>query len=75
MLWYTITPLEFLPYSVILDFLEQGFIDDQKWLEVNNHFPPGIQKQIEQGQTKPWLMETRSHNTMLSGTRMVKLVI
>lgn len=64
--------LEFLPYSVISDYLEKGFIEDRQWKEVTSSFPDDIQDNIQQGKTKPWTTETRSHNTMESNTRQVK---
>jgi CRISPR-associated protein Cmr3 len=51
---------EYLPYSVIQDYLVTGEILPSQW------------HRTEPNQTKPWTVETRSHNTIDFGTRSVK---
>lgn len=51
---------EYLPYSVILDYLKTGDILPDKW------------EKKDEGKTKPWKVETRPHNAIELGTRQVK---
>ncbi|OKH33820.1 CRISPR-associated protein Cmr3 [[Phormidium ambiguum] IAM M-71] len=51
---------QFLPYNVIIKYLETGKISAEDW---------AIQ---EEGEDQPWAVETRSHNALLESTRQVK---
>ncbi|AFY74785.1 uncharacterized protein predicted to be involved in DNA repair (RAMP superfamily) [Synechococcus sp. PCC 7502] len=53
---------EFLPCNVVLKLLENKPLTEEDWL---------VNKEIEK-QDKPWIVETRSHNTLQDGTRQVK---
>jgi CRISPR-associated protein Cmr3 len=52
---------QYLPYTVIKKYLQTGEITKEDW-------------QITDGshEDKPWTIETRSHNTLETGTRQVK---
>jgi CRISPR-associated protein Cmr3 len=52
---------QYLPYTVIKKYLETGEITKEDW-------------QVTEGshEDKPWTIETRSHNTLETGTRQVK---
>lgn len=50
---------QYLPYSVILDYLKTGKIAPNQW------------QQVKEDKTQPWNSETRPHNTIDSGTRSV----
>ena len=56
---------EYLPHEVVLNYLETGHIlpDDWKKQPVDR---------LKENETKPWKVETRSHNTLEDGTRSVK---
>jgi CRISPR-associated protein Cmr3 len=51
---------QFLPYNVIIKYLETGQISAEDW---------AIK---QEGEDQPWAVETRSHNALLQGTRQVK---
>jgi len=51
---------EYLPYEAIADLLNTGHIAEKHWLSKN------------QGEIKPFKIETRSHNSMQEGTKQVK---
>ena len=53
---------QFLPYDVVLKLLENKPLTKEDWL-VN------VDKEKKD---KPWIVETRSHNTLQDGTRQVK---
>ncbi|MFQ3627391.1 MAG: type III-B CRISPR module-associated protein Cmr3 [Cyanobacteriota bacterium] len=48
---------DYLPYEVIIEYVRNGNITPDDW---------------EKGVGKPWTVETRSHNTLETGTRQVK---
>lgn len=51
---------QYLPFEVILNYLETGEIDDKSW-------------QLEyQGEDKPWTVENRSHNAIENEKKQVK---
>jgi CRISPR-associated protein Cmr3 len=51
---------QYLPYEVVSRYLETGAISPEQWNLVNK------------GEEKPWIVETRSHNSLEQGTRQVK---
>jgi CRISPR-associated protein Cmr3 len=51
---------QYLPYSVIKEYLVTGEILPSAW------------QRTEEDKTKPWTVETRSHNTIDRGTRTVR---
>ncbi len=51
---------QYLPHETIAEYLETGKIKPEDW---------EVQKL---GENKPWLLETRSHNSIKEGTRQVK---
>lgn len=51
---------QYLPINVIENFLTTGKIQEEDWLLQN------------EGEDKPWAIETRSHNSIKEGTREVK---
>ncbi len=51
---------QYLPYEVIKEYLKTGGIEQKDWTPQN------------QGEVKPWTVETRPHNAILEGTRQVK---
>lgn len=51
---------EYLPYDVVLNYLETGSICAEDWQSKNK------------GEIKPYTIETRSHNTLEDGTRQVR---
>ncbi len=53
---------QYLPSEVVEKYLEQGKISPEDWL----------MKPDEEGDDKPWTVETRSHNALTEGTRQVK---
>ncbi len=53
---------QFLPSDVVLKLLNNETLIDKDWL-VN---------QAKEKKDKPWIVETRSHNTLQDGTRTVK---
>lgn len=51
---------QYLPYEIIAEYLKTGHINSQDW-------------EIEKtGEDKPWVIETRPHNSIEEGTRQVK---
>ena len=54
---------QFLPFDVVKTYLETSIISPASW-ETNADIA---------GEDKPWIVETRSHNALESGTRQVKL--
>jgi CRISPR-associated protein Cmr3 len=54
----------YLPWDVVLKYLQTGEIDPKDW-EVKN-------KLKDRGEDCPWLVETRSHNAIEPRTRQVK---
>lgn len=51
---------QYLPFSVVKTYLEEGKIEEKNWL-------------VEKGEdNRSWTIETRSHNTLEAGTRQVK---
>ncbi len=52
---------QYLPYSVIKEYLEVGQINRQHWTATPGSY-----------EDKPWIVETRPHNAMQEGTRQVK---
>ena len=53
---------QFLPFDVVKTYLETSTISPESWQAGD-----GIT-----GEDKPWMVETRSHNALESGTRQVK---
>ncbi len=53
---------QYLPSEVIEKYLKQGEISHEDWL----------MKPDEEGDDKPWTVETRPHNALTEGTRQVK---
>ena len=53
---------QFLPWHVVLKLLKNEPISEQDWL---------VDKEKEKSD-QPWIVETRSHNTLEDGTRQVK---
>lgn len=51
---------QYLPFEVVEEYLKTGEIDANGWLVEN------------EGEEKPWTLETRSHNSIEEGTRQVK---
>lgn len=51
---------QYLPYTVILEYLKSGQIAADAW------------RLEQEGEDKPWIIETRPHNTLEQGTRQVK---
>jgi CRISPR-associated protein Cmr3 len=49
--------VDYLPWGVINDYLQDGQIRSESWVK---------------GVAQPWMVETRSHNTLEQGTRQVK---
>ncbi|AFY51319.1 uncharacterized protein predicted to be involved in DNA repair (RAMP superfamily) (plasmid) [Nostoc sp. PCC 7524] len=52
---------QYLPFSVVKDYLETGEIDKNNWVVID-----GVHED------KPWTIETRSHNSIQEGTKQVK---
>lgn len=50
---------QYLPSNVVEKYLEKGKIDDDDWLATKE-------------EEKPWIVETRPHNAIETGTRQVK---
>ena len=63
---------QFLPYSAILKYLQEGQISEQNWQKIGEELPSAIKQQLEQGNTYPWQIETRPHNKIKSETRQVE---
>ena len=53
---------QYLSSEVVEKYLEQGEISHEDW----------VMKPDEEGDDKPWTVETRSHNALTEGTRQVK---
>ncbi len=51
---------QYFPWDVVKDYLEDGRINPEAWIVQN------------EGEDKPWKVETRSHNAIETGTRQVK---
>jgi CRISPR-associated protein Cmr3 len=59
---------QFLPHDVVLKIVEGKKLEEKDWL-VNEERD---KLKISEKQDKPWIVETRSHNTLQDGTRQVK---
>lgn len=59
---------QFLPHDVVLKIVEGKALEPKDWL-VNE---AQDKLKISEKQNKPWIVETRSHNTLQDGTRQVK---
>ncbi len=51
---------QYLPHDVVANYLKKGKINESDWLAK------------DKSETKPWKIETRSHNSLEIGTRQVK---
>ncbi|MBR8835363.1 MAG: type III-B CRISPR module-associated protein Cmr3 [Stigonema ocellatum SAG 48.90 = DSM 106950] len=51
---------QYLPFEVVEEYLKTGKIDSKHWLVEHS------------GEDKPWMIETRPHNSMEEGKRQVK---
>lgn len=61
---------QFLPYKMVLDYLTEGTITEEKWKTIELATDDTTKSEFRK--PRPWREETRTHNTMNLGSRQVK---